>query len=69
MPETAEQKTMVQNSFAQLLDVVATEDFPMLPRMQKNFEQNPHAELVFGRNEPCLRNMHTHFKAAVSGRY
>ena len=47
-----------RGSFIQLLNVVATEDFPLLPKMQKNFAQSKHAEVIFGANEPALTDRH-----------
>lgn len=67
VPEKPAKRNLTQ--FKSLLDVVATEDFPCLPKMQKNFEANPQAELVFGRNEPALTDRQRYFKAAVEGRY
>jgi len=47
-----------RGSFIQLLNVVATEDFPLLPKMQKNFAESKHAEVIFGANEPALTDRH-----------
>merc|ERR1711959_213646 len=46
-PQTASLST-----FKTLLDVSALEDIPCVPKMQKNFLHNPHAEMVYGRQEP-----------------
>ena len=56
----------VQESFVALLNVVATEDFPLLPKMQKNFEQAQHAEVIFGRNEPVLTDRHHYWANAFN---
>lgn len=56
-------------AFKKTLYVVATQDFPSLPRMQANFTENRHAEVVFGRHEPCLVHGHRWWDGAVRGRY
>ena len=48
-------------SFMLLLNVVAIEDFPQLPKMQANFAAAKHAEVIFGRNEPVLTDRHTFY--------
>lgn len=68
-PVSDEDLEIVKRAFDSGLDVVATEDFPLLPRMQANFEQFPETECVFGRNEPCLIDRHRYFSSAVAGKY
>lgn len=55
--------------FKFLLDIVAVEDMPCLPKIQQNFAANRHAEVVFGRNEPCLTHEHRNIDAVLKGRY
>eukprot|EP00912_Choanoflagellata_sp_UC4_P001416 UC4_evm1s880 len=69
LPKSDLEKERIKNSFGSLLDVVATEDFPLLPRMQENFERNPKAEIIFGRHEPMLTNRHKYFEKMVLGKY
>ena len=38
------------------------EDFAILPMIMKNFIHNPHAETIFGRNEPALTYRHKMFE-------
>ena len=66
-PKTAGQRNLSAQSFTGLMDVVATEDFPLLPRMQSNFSKNKHMELVFGRHEPMLTNRHNYFERKIAG--
>lgn len=54
-------------SFIGLLNVVATEDFPLLPKMQRNFEAAKHAETIFGANEPALTDRHVYFSNKWGG--
>lgn len=68
-PQTDLDREALMRRFTGVLDVVATEDFPMLPRMQRNFEDNPHFELVFGRHEPALTDRHKYFAEQVQGLY
>lgn len=68
-PEAEKELVGSRKQFSFMLDVVATEDFPCVQRMQANFEANPHAELVFGRNEPGLIDRHRYFDRVVHGKY
>ena len=47
------------------MDVVATEDFEILPLMQRNFAKSPDAQTIFGRHEPALTYRHRMFRALV----
>lgn len=67
VPSGEEEREMVKRSMGGLIDTVATEDFPCLPKMQANFESNRHAEVVFGRNEPALTDRHRYFARAAQG--
>lgn len=68
-PESAKELVGSRKQFSFMLDVVATEDFPCLPKMQANFANNRHAELVFGRNEPALTDRHRYFDRMVRGKF
>ena len=67
-PGNTEDLLTARKGFRGLMQVVAIEDFPMLPRMQRNFTNNPDASIVFGRNEPALQNRNAYFAAAVEGK-
>ena len=70
LPEATEAARFdIRRNLFGLMQVVVNEDFPNLPRMQESFTQSPHAELVFGRNEPALQNRHTFFAKSVQGQY
>lgn len=51
------------------VDIFAFEDFWCCVRIQKNVETNPHAELVFGRNEPGLVDRHNYYERSIAGRH
>ena len=57
---TQQRKSIAQN-FGGFLDIVATEDFEILAKMNRSFKESPHAETIFGRNEPALTYRHKMF--------
>lgn len=65
LPASDKDREIVKRGMSGLIDTVATEDFPCLPKMQANFESNRHAEVVFGRNEPALTDRHRYFARAA----
>ena len=56
-----EQRKGIAAGFGNFLDIVATEDFEILAKMHRSFQESPHAETVFGRNEPALIYRHKMF--------
>ena len=49
-----------------VLDVLAIEDFVLLPSMHQNFESCRHAMAIFGRHEPKLTYTHRMFDSLIN---
>lgn len=68
-PETAKDVSNGVKVWKVSLDIFFTEDFVCCERIQENVTTNPHAEMVFGRNEVCLIDRHIFYERAIQGKY
>jgi len=69
LPTTEKEASLMNKQLKFGLDNFFLEDFPCLPLMYNNFKNSPHAESVFGRNEPCLHSWHNFFNKKLKGQY
>lgn len=65
-PSTEAEKLVLKRAFKFLLDLFATEDFAVLPKIQNNFQQNPHAEAVYGRSELVCQEWYKYFETRLA---
>ena len=67
VPETDQDRVLLNNRFGQFMDVVCTEDFPILHQMQRSFAESKDAETIFGKHEPALIYRHKMFLTMLEG--
>ena len=67
LPENDEERAGIVTGFGGFIDVVCTEDFPILYNMQRSFSESKHAETIFGKHEPALIYRHGMFNTLVKG--
>lgn len=57
-PITDEIEAHLAKNLDVLLEVIATEDFPLMERIQNNLHSGALPEIVYGKNEPTLAHFH-----------
>ena len=66
LPKTEQDLAIQRKVAAFVLDVLAIEDFVLLPSMHQNFESCRHAMAIFGRHEPKLTYTHRMFDSLIN---
>jgi len=69
IPEQEAERLVLKKVFKFFMDVVAFEDFSVVYKLQNNFKSNPHAEVVFGRNENKCIAAHNWINSQIQGKY